>query len=58
MSLLETINIEDIDNEFIMPVQNVIRPNLDYRAFCGRVSSGIIKKVKKLDLCPLAKLQR
>ena len=47
MSLLETINIENIDNEFVMPVQNVIRPDLDYRAFCGRVSSGIIKKGRK-----------
>ena len=33
MYLLETINIENFDNEFVMPVQNVIRPNLDYRAF-------------------------
>ena len=58
MSLLETINIEDLDNEFVMPVQNVIRPNLDYRAFCGRVSSGIIEKGQKLDLLPSGKVAR
>ena len=58
MSLLETINIENIDNEFVMPVQNVIRPDLDYRAFCGRVSSGIIKKGEKLDLLPSGKVAK
>ena len=42
ISLLESINVENIDNSFVMPVQNVIRPNLDFRAFCGRVSSGSI----------------
>ena len=58
MSLLETINIEDIDNEFIMPVQNVIRPDLDYRAFCGRVSSGIIKKGQKIRSLPSGKVAK
>ena len=58
MSLLETINIEDIDNEFIMPVQNVIRPDLDYRAFCGRVSSGIIRKGQKIRSLPSGKVAK
>jgi bifunctional enzyme CysN/CysC len=58
MSLLETINIEDIDSEFIMPVQNVIRPDLDYRAFCGRVSSGIIKKGQKIRSLPSGKVAK
>ena len=58
MSLLETINVENLDNEFVMPVQNVIRPNLDYRAFCGRVSSGIIEKGEKLDLFLLARVAK
>ena len=58
MSLLETINIEDIDNEFIMPVQNIIRPDLDYRAFCGRVSSGIIKKGQKIRSLPSGKVAK
>jgi len=58
MSLLETINVEDIDNEFIMPVQNVIRPDLDYRAFCGRVSSGIINKGQRIRSLPSGKVAR
>lgn len=58
MSLLETINIENLDNEFVMPVQNVIRPNLDYRAFCGRVSSGIIKKGEKVRSLPSGKVAK
>jgi len=58
MSLLETINIENVDNEFIMPVQNVIRPNLDFRAFCGRVSSGIIEKGQKIRSLPSGKVAK
>lgn len=42
ISLLESINVENLDNSFVMPVQNVIRPNLDFRSFCGRVCSGSI----------------
>ena len=42
ISLLETINVENLENDFVMPIQNVIRPNLDFRAFCGRVSSGSV----------------
>ena len=58
MSLLETINIENLENEFVMPVQNVIRPNLDYRAFCGRVSSGFIKKGQKIRSLPSGKVAK
>lgn len=58
MSLLETINIENLDNEFVMPVQNVIRPNLDYRAFCGRVSSGVIEKGQKIRSLPSGKVAK
>jgi len=42
ISLLETIKIENLENDFVMPIQNVIRPNLDFRGFGGRVSSGYI----------------
>ena len=58
ISLLETINIEDHNNEFVMPVQNVIRPNLDYRSFCGRVSAGIIKKGEKVRSLPSGKVAK
>lgn len=58
MSLLETINVDDLNNDFIMPVQNVIRPNLDYRAFCGRVSSGTISVGDKIKSLPSGKSAR
>jgi len=58
ISLLETINIENLDKEFVMPVQNVIRPNLDYRAFCGRVASGIIEKGEKVRSLPSGKVAK
>ena len=58
MSLLETINVENLNNNFVMPVQNVIRPNLDYRAFCGRVSSGIIEIGEKIRSLPSGKVAK
>jgi bifunctional enzyme CysN/CysC len=58
MSLLETINVENLDNNFVMPVQNVIRPNLDYRAFCGRISSGIIEIGEKIRSLPSGKVAK
>jgi len=58
MSLLETIKVENLDNEFVMPVQNVIRPNLDYRAFCGRVSSGVIKTGEKIRSLPSGRVAK
>jgi bifunctional enzyme CysN/CysC len=55
ISLLETININSFNNSFVMSVQNVIRPNLDYRGFCGRVSSGTIKRGDKIRSLPSGK---
>ncbi len=41
MKLLEESKItKGENNSFCMHVQNVLRPNLDFRGFCGRVSSG------------------
>lgn len=45
MEILETVEIaadKDVEN-FRLPVQYVNRPNLDFRGFCGTISSGIIK---------------
>jgi bifunctional enzyme CysN/CysC len=56
ISLLETINVEKVDNDFVMPIQNVLRPNLDYRAFCGRVLSGGIKVGDKIRSLPSGKI--
>jgi bifunctional enzyme CysN/CysC len=55
ISLLETISIENHDNEFVMPIQNVVRPNLDYRAFCGRVSSGFLEIGQQVRSLPSGK---
>ena len=41
MSLLEDAIVENFCNaDFSLPVQYVNRPNLDFRGFCGTVSSG------------------
>ena len=32
------------DRDFRFPIQYVLRPNLDFRGFCGKVASGIIRK--------------
>lgn len=41
MQLLENIDIkENNTNKFAMPIQYVSRPHLDFRGFCGTVSSG------------------
>ena len=46
MELLETVSIENDHNltDFRFPVQYVLRPNLDFRGFCGKVASGVIHK--------------
>jgi bifunctional enzyme CysN/CysC len=58
ISLLETINVVNLDCEFVMPIQNVIRPNLDYRAFCGRVSSGNIELGQSVRSLPSGKVAK
>jgi sulfate adenylyltransferase subunit 1 len=57
MHLLETIQIdEDRDLvHFRMPVQYVNRPNLDFRGFCGTISSGIIKVGDSITVLPSGK---
>ena len=57
MNLLETTKIdEDRDLvHFRMPVQYVNRPNLDFRGFCGTISSGIIKVGDAITVLPSGK---
>jgi bifunctional enzyme CysN/CysC len=52
LPLLETIKVDSTEESFILPIQNVIRPNLDYRAFCGKVSSGVINLGDKIKSLP------
>lgn len=51
MTLLETLSIKDEINEsFSLPIQYVNRPNLDFRGFCGTVSTGSIKTGDKIKV--------
>jgi bifunctional enzyme CysN/CysC len=58
ITLLETISIENSNKDFIMPIQNVVRPNLDYRAFCGRISSGVVQNGDKIRSLPSGKIAK
>lgn len=54
IGLLETVNIADDRNydDFRLPVQYVLRPNLDYRGFSGQIVSGSIKKGDQITVLP------
>ena len=51
---LETIEISRDRNleDFRFPVQTVLRPNLDYRGFAGKVESGILRKGQRVLALP------
>jgi bifunctional enzyme CysN/CysC len=57
MSFLESVYIGSDRNmeDFRMPVQYVIRPNLDYRGFAGTLASGIIRKGDEVMVLPSRK---
>ena len=57
MDHLETIEIEKDLNlkNFRLPIQCVIRPNLDFRGFAGQISSGVIKKGDQIITYPSQK---
>src|SRR5580700_4230075 len=51
---LETLEISKDRNldDFRFPVQLVLRPNLDYRGFSGKIASGIVRKGQKIISLP------
>ncbi len=57
MQILETVQIAGDRNfkDFRYPVQYVNRPNLDFRGFCGTVSSGVIKVGDAIKALPSGK---
>ena len=57
MNRLESVYIGSDRNlqDFRMPVQWVNRPNLDFRGFCGTISSGIIRKGDEVMIMPSKK---
>ena len=60
LEFLETVEVGADRNfdDFRMPVQYVIRPNLDYRGFAGQISSGVIKKGDLVKVLPSRKTSR
>ena len=44
--------------DFRFPVQYVLRPNLDFRGFCGKVASGIVRKGDTVMALPSGKTSK
>jgi len=57
LSYLEDVPIAGDVNlqDFRYPVQFVLRPNLNYRAFAGQIASGVIKKGDPIMVMPSGK---
>ncbi|MBY6186836.1 sulfate adenylyltransferase subunit CysN [Marinobacter hydrocarbonoclasticus] len=57
MEMLESAELAKSHNydDFRMPVQYVNRPNLDFRGFCGTVSSGVVRKGDEITVLPSGK---
>lgn len=60
MSLFEHVEIAEDRNydDFRYPVQYVNRPNLNFRGFCGTVSSGVVRKGDEIIVLPSRKKSR
>lgn len=60
LEFLETVTIDQDRNfeDFRYPVQYVLRPNLDFRGFCGKVSSGIVRKGDTVMALPSGKTSK
>ena len=60
LEFLETVPIDRDRNmdDFRFPVQYVLRPNLDFRGFCGKVASGVIRKGDEIMALPSRKVSR
>ncbi len=60
LDFLETVEIHADHNlqDFRFPVQYVNRPNLDFRGFCGKVSSGIVHQGDEIVALPSGKRSR
>ena len=57
LEFLETVPIDRDHNlkDFRFPVQYVLRPNLDFRGFCGKVASGIVRRGDEVMALPSGK---
>ncbi|SHH75281.1 sulfate adenylyltransferase subunit CysN [Ferrimonas marina] len=57
MEMLESAELAKTQNfdDFRMPVQYVNRPNLDFRGFCGTITSGVVRKGDEITVLPSGK---
>jgi sulfate adenylyltransferase subunit 1 len=60
LDYLETVHIDNDNNltDFRFPVQYVLRPNLDFRGFCGKVASGVVRKGDTVMALPSGKTSK
>ncbi len=60
LDFLETVPI-DLDRNYVdfrYPVQYVLRPNQDFRGFCGKVASGVVRKGDTVMALPSGKTSK
>ncbi len=60
LEFLETVHVSSDRNfeDFRFPVQYVIRPDLQYRGFAGKIASGIVHKGDEVMVLPSGKTSR
>lgn len=60
LEFLETVEIGNDHNlnDFRYPVQYVLRPDLNFRGFCGKVASGIVRRGDQIVALPSGKTSR
>ena len=60
LEYLETVPIAADRNliDFRFPVQNVLRPNLDFRGYCGTVASGVVRPGDDIMVLPSGRRTR
>ncbi len=60
LDFLESVEITNDRNldSFRFPVQYVLRPNLDFRGFSGRVASGVVRKGDEVMAMPSGRTSR
>jgi bifunctional enzyme CysN/CysC len=60
LEFLETVSVQD-DRALLhlrYPVQYVLRPNLDYRGFAGRIASGVVRTGDPVMVLPSGRTSR
>ena len=60
LHFLETVHVGGDRNliDFRFPVQYVNRPHLNFRGYCGTVSSGVVRKGDEIAILPSGKTSR